>query len=96
MTTIYKEARAALTGDGQAVRRLLVELAKSGPEETCSHLKAALEPLSPDLEVGLSVLMTVNTLGSGADVIAAILVLSQVPPKACLCFRAGRAYWRSA
>jgi hypothetical protein len=51
-------------------------------------------PQSPDLEVGLSVLMVVNTLGSGGDVIAAILVISQVPQAAFLCFRGGRAYWR--
>lgn len=55
-----------------------------------------VQPLIPELEVGLSVLMVVNTLGSGGDVIAAILVVGQVPPAACLCFRAGRAYWRPA
>ncbi len=55
-----------------------------------------VQPLIPDLEVGLSVLMVVNTLGSGGDVIAAILVVGQVPPAACLCFQAGRAYWRPA
>jgi hypothetical protein len=55
-----------------------------------------VQPLSPDVEVGLSILMVVNTLGSGGDVIAAMLVVTQVPPAACLCFRAGRAYWRPA
>ncbi len=51
-------------------------------------------PLSPDVEVGLSILMVVNALGSGGDVIAAILVLAQVPTAANMCFQAGRAYWR--
>jgi hypothetical protein len=55
-----------------------------------------VQPLSPDVEVGLSVLMVVNALGSGGDVIAAILVVAQVPPAARLCFRAGRAYWQPA
>jgi hypothetical protein len=55
-----------------------------------------VQPLGPDLEVGLSVLMVVNTLGSGGDAIAAILVIGQVPPAASLCFQAGRAYWRPA
>lgn len=50
--------------------------------------------LSPDLEVGLSILMVVNTLGSGGDVIAVILVLTQVPSAANICFQAGKAYWR--
>ena len=54
------------------------------------------QPVTPDLEVGLTVLMAVNALGSGGDVIAAVLVVAQVPPGACLCFRAGRAYWRPA
>ena len=61
---------------------------------TCVLWLLQVQPLSPDLEVGLSILMTVNTLGSGGDVMAALLVLSQVPPTACLCFQAGRAYWR--
>jgi len=48
----------------------------------------------PEVEIGLQALIVVNALGSGGDVVAAILVLAQVPPTACLCFRAGRAYWR--
>jgi Putative zincin peptidase len=53
-----------------------------------------VQSLSPDVEIGLQVLMVVNALGSGGDVVAAILVVAQVPPTACLCFQAGRAYWR--
>jgi hypothetical protein len=49
---------------------------------------------SPEVDIGLQVLMVVNALGSGGDIVAAILVLAQVPPTACLCFQAGRAYWR--
>lgn len=51
---------------------------------------------SPDVEVGLQILIVVNALGSGGDVLAAILVVAQVPRTACLCFQAGRAYWRPA
>lgn len=50
----------------------------------------------PELEIGLQVMMVVNALGSGADVVAGLLVISQVPPTAQLCFQAGRAYWRPA
>ena len=55
-----------------------------------------LWPHSVEVEIGLQELMLVNTLGSGGDVIAALLVLRRVPPAGQLCFRAGRAYWRSA
>jgi hypothetical protein len=55
-----------------------------------------VQPLGPELEIGLCVLMVVNTLGSGADVVAALLVLTQVPASGQLCFQGGRAYWRSA
>jgi hypothetical protein len=55
-----------------------------------------VHPWSPEVEIGLQVLMVVNALGSGGDVVAALLVVAQVPPAACLCFRAGRAYWRPA
>jgi hypothetical protein len=53
-------------------------------------------PASPDLEIGLMVMMLVNALGSGGDVVAATLVVRQVPPSARLCFQEGRAYWRPA
>jgi len=55
-----------------------------------------VRPQSPELEIGLQVLMMVNALGTGADVAAALLVVGQVPPTAHMCFRAGRAYWRPA
>ena len=60
----------------------------------CALALLQVQSLSPDVEIGLQVLMVVNALGSGADVVAAILVVAQVPPTACLCFQAGRAYWR--
>ncbi len=53
-------------------------------------------PWTADLEVGLQVMMVMNALGSGGDLVAAILVLLQVPAKGQLCFRAGRSYWRPA
>ncbi len=31
---------------------------------------------------------------AGGDVVAALLVLAQVPPNGRMCFRAGRAYWQ--
>jgi hypothetical protein len=55
-----------------------------------------LWPYSVEVEIGLQVLFLVNALGSGGDVIAALLVLRKVPPAGQLCFRAGRAYWRPA
>jgi hypothetical protein len=54
-----------------------------------------LWPLDVELEIGLQVLMLVNALGSGGDMVAALLVLRQVPRGGELCFRAGRAYWRA-
>jgi len=53
-------------------------------------------PLGAELEIGLQVLMVVNALGSGGDVVAALLVVAQVPPSGRLCFREGRAYWQPA
>jgi hypothetical protein len=47
-------------------------------------------------EVFLQVLMLVNGIGSGGDVVAAAWVLFQVPLKARICFCDGKAYWRSA
>ncbi|MFZ5917150.1 MAG: DUF3267 domain-containing protein [Chloroflexota bacterium] len=47
------------------------------------------------LKVFLQVLMLVNGIGSGGDLVAAIWVLFQVPPRAQICFRGGRAYWRA-
>ncbi len=51
-------------------------------------------PQVVDLEIGLSILMIANTLGSGADLLAALVVLRQVPRKGQLLFQAGRGYWR--
>jgi hypothetical protein len=58
---------------------------------------AEAEETSPAaLQIGLFVLLVVNTLGSGGDILAAWLVLGQVPASGRLCFRAGRAYWQPA
>ena len=54
------------------------------------------QPLYPEVDIGLQVLMVLNALGSGGDIVAALLVVSQVPPAAQMCFQAGRAYWRPA
>ena len=45
------------------------------------------------VSICLQVLFLANGLGSGADIVALLLVLSQVPPSSTLCFRAGKAYW---
>ncbi len=42
----------------------------------------------------LEVTLCINSVGSGADVAAMFLVLTQVPRSASLCFRGGKAYWR--
>jgi hypothetical protein len=55
-----------------------------------------VHPLPAALQIGLFVLLVVNTLGSGGDILAAWLVLAQVPASGLLCFRAGRAYWQPA
>jgi len=47
------------------------------------------------LEIFLQVLMLVNGIGSGGDVVAVIWVLFQVPPKSQICFCGGKAYWKS-
>ena len=51
-------------------------------------------PFNNFIQTGLEVLMVVNGVGSGGDVIAMLLVLFQVPRSAVMCFRGGRAYWR--
>ena len=53
-------------------------------------------PSNPDVQVGLVVMMMVNALGSGGDLIAVALVLRQVPASAVLHFRDGHAYWQSS
>ncbi|TET51532.1 MAG: DUF3267 domain-containing protein [Anaerolineales bacterium] len=44
----------------------------------------------------LQVLMLVNGIGSGGDIVAAATVLLQVPAAAHICFHEGKAYWRAA
>jgi hypothetical protein len=51
-------------------------------------------PFNNFLQTSLEVLVVVNGVGSGGDVIAMLLVLFQVPHSAVMCFRGGRAYWR--
>ena len=51
-------------------------------------------PFNHTIKTFFEVLLVVNGVGSGGDVIAIILVLFQVPPSALLCFRGGRAYWK--
>jgi hypothetical protein len=48
------------------------------------------------LETFLQVIMLVNGIGSGGDVVAVIWVLRQVPSKAQICFCGGKAYWGAA
>jgi hypothetical protein len=52
-------------------------------------------PASLTLEIFLQVLMLVNGIGSGGDVVAVIWVLFQVPSKAQIGFYGGKAYWRA-
>jgi hypothetical protein len=47
-------------------------------------------------EAFLMVLVITNSLGSGADLAAALIVLVQVPPAGTLNFYRGRAYWLPA
>jgi hypothetical protein len=51
-------------------------------------------PTSFALDVFLQVLMLVNGIGSGGDLLAVIWVLLQVPARARVCFHSGKAYWR--
>ena len=51
-------------------------------------------PVSFALETFLNVLLLVNGIGSGGDIVAVIWVLRQVPPKTQICFCGGKAYWR--
>lgn len=46
------------------------------------------------LEIFLQVLMLVNGIGSGGDVVAVAWVLRQVPAEGLICFYGGKAYWR--
>jgi hypothetical protein len=51
-------------------------------------------PFNHFIRTSLEVVMVVNGVGSGGDVIAVLLVLFQVPHSAWMCFRGGRAYWK--
>jgi len=51
-------------------------------------------PFDHTIKTVLEVLLVVNGVGSGGDVVAMMLVLFQVPASALLCFRGGRAYWK--
>ena len=48
------------------------------------------------LETYLVILILTNSLGSGGDLVAAAIVLRQVPPGGVLHFHRGRAYWEPA
>ena len=50
--------------------------------------------LNHTIKTFFEVMLVVNGVGSGGDVIAMMLVLFQVPHSALLCFRGGRAYWK--
>jgi hypothetical protein len=51
-------------------------------------------PVASALHVFLQVMMLVNGIGSGGDIVAVIWVLFQVPSRAQICFCEGKAYWR--
>ncbi len=53
-------------------------------------------PVSAGLDIALQVLMLVNGIGSGADLVAAVIVWRQAPAGAVIGFHGGRAYWRPA
>lgn len=53
-------------------------------------------PVPFALETFLQIMMLVNGIGSGGDLVAVIWVLRQVPSKAQICFCGGKAYWRPA
>jgi len=55
-----------------------------------------IRPWTAEVEVGLQMMMVVNALGSGGDILAAAVVLRQVPATAQMCFESGKAYWRPA
>lgn len=52
--------------------------------------------LTFEWETYLIILMLVNSLGSGADLVAVLVVLWQVPAGGVLNFYRGRAFWRTA
>jgi len=52
------------------------------------------KPLDFTVETCLTLLILVNSLGSGGDLLAAAWVASHIPRGSTLAFLAGRAYWR--
>lgn len=56
-------------------------------------MMAAPTPRSIAVETSLALLLLVNALGSGGDILAAIWVLLHLPPQATLRFHQGKAYW---
>lgn len=42
------------------------------------------------------VIMILSGVGSGGDIVAMLLVMRQVPPSGMMCFRSGRAFWKSS
>ncbi len=57
---------------------------------------AAIDGLTTAAEAFLMVLVITNSLGSGGDLVAALIVLLQVPAAGTLNFYRGRAYWKPA
>lgn len=57
---------------------------------------AAIHGLTTASETFLMVLVITNSLGSGGDLVAAAIVLLQVPASGVLNFYRGRAYWKPA
>ena len=57
---------------------------------------AAIGGLTRASETFLMVLVITNSLGSGGDLVAALLVLLQVPSSGLLNFYRGKAYWKPA
>ena len=56
-------------------------------------MMAAPTPRSITVETSLALLLLVNALGSGGDILAAIWVLLHLPLQATLRFHQGKAYW---
>lgn len=54
-----------------------------------------LVPMPNPWLILLQVLMVVNGLGAGGDIVAMILVRRQVPAEAQICFWHGKAYWHA-
>ena len=52
-------------------------------------------PVSNHISIFLQLLMLVNGVGSGGDVVAVGYVWRQVPAGADICFHGGKAYWRA-